>query len=427
MKRALPIIIILVIIAGTGFAWKQLSKEPIPLVTNFEECVIAGNPVMESYPRQCRHEGETFIEDIGNELGKTDLIRLDSPRPNQVIKSPLTIEGEARGNWFFEASFPVVLTDWDGRIIAEGIATAKSEWMTTEFVPFDAKLTFSVDKNAYSNRGSLILRKDNPSGLPEHDDALEIPVLFAEVKTSVLPTPKACTAEAKLCPDGSAVGRSGPNCEFATCPLTEISCLNDSDCAGGNVCHKNNCIAPIGNICTGPDDTSCPLDFECSKGCGPPVVRYPDDMLPPYICQIKGYTRNCPICLAKNTLIGTPLGLVAVQNLQKGDSVWTVNNSGERVQSIIIETSKTPVPEGHKMVKLTLHDGRTVLVSPGHPTIDGSIVGDIKEADMYDGAVVFSAEKIPYGELFTYDILPSGETGFYFANDILLDSTLRNQ
>lgn len=29
-----------------------------------------------------------------------------------------------------------------------------------------------------------------------------------------------CTQEAKLCSDGSAVGRTGPNCEFATCPST---------------------------------------------------------------------------------------------------------------------------------------------------------------------------------------------------------------
>ena len=29
---------------------------------------------------------------------------------------------------------------------------------------------------------------------------------------------RACTMEAKLCPDGSAVGRTGPNCEFAACP-----------------------------------------------------------------------------------------------------------------------------------------------------------------------------------------------------------------
>ncbi len=30
--------------------------------------------------------------------------------------------------------------------------------------------------------------------------------------------PVACTMEAKLCPDGSSVGRTGPNCEFAACP-----------------------------------------------------------------------------------------------------------------------------------------------------------------------------------------------------------------
>lgn len=32
------------------------------------------------------------------------------------------------------------------------------------------------------------------------------------------PTPKACTEEAKICPDGTSVGRTGPNCDFAPCP-----------------------------------------------------------------------------------------------------------------------------------------------------------------------------------------------------------------
>ncbi|MEX0931192.1 MAG: hypothetical protein WDZ88_00415 [Candidatus Paceibacterota bacterium] len=36
-------------------------------VTSFEECVEAGNPVMESYPRQCRHEGVTFVEKLTND------------------------------------------------------------------------------------------------------------------------------------------------------------------------------------------------------------------------------------------------------------------------------------------------------------------------------------------------------------------------
>jgi len=38
-------------------------------VTNFEECIAAGNPAMESYPRQCSHKGETFVEEI---VGKID-------------------------------------------------------------------------------------------------------------------------------------------------------------------------------------------------------------------------------------------------------------------------------------------------------------------------------------------------------------------
>jgi len=42
--------------------------------------------------------------------------------------------------------------------------------------------------------------------------------------------PIACTKEAKICPDGSTVGRTGPNCEFTPCPIT-----NDHQvrCAGG--------------------------------------------------------------------------------------------------------------------------------------------------------------------------------------------------
>jgi hypothetical protein len=36
--------------------------------------------------------------------------------------------------------------------------------------------------------------------------------------TAPIPQPIACTQEAKLCPDGSSVGRAGPRCEFAQCP-----------------------------------------------------------------------------------------------------------------------------------------------------------------------------------------------------------------
>ncbi len=166
-------------------AYIFVADNDAPIVGNFEECVSLGNPVMESYPRQCRDtEGNLHIENIGNELEKLDLIRISIPRPNQIIESPFTISGEARGYWFFEGDFPIILVDWDGKIIAEHFATASDTWMTEEFVSFEGVLEFekpydtAQDTPDFMKRGTLILRKDNPSDLPEHDDALEIPVYF---------------------------------------------------------------------------------------------------------------------------------------------------------------------------------------------------------------------------------------------------------
>ena len=145
-------------------------------VASFDECVAAGNPVMESYPRQCRAGDQLFVEDIGDSLDKADLIRLDSPRPGDRVSSPLTVSGQARGYWFFEASFPVQITDSVGNVIAETFAQAQDEWMTEDFVPFSSVIEFN--KPAGQSQGYLVLRKDNPSALPEFDDEMRIPVLF---------------------------------------------------------------------------------------------------------------------------------------------------------------------------------------------------------------------------------------------------------
>ena len=131
---------------------------------------------MESYPQQCRAaNGETFVEDIGNELEKTDLILLSTPRPNQVVSSPLRIEGQAPGFWFFEGDFPVKIFDDQGEVLGVGFVTAQGEWMTEEFVPFEGRLVFDPPTTA---RGMLILEKDNPSDNRGLDDALEVPVKF---------------------------------------------------------------------------------------------------------------------------------------------------------------------------------------------------------------------------------------------------------
>jgi hypothetical protein len=147
-------------------------------VNNFEECIAAGNPILETYPRQCKaSDGKTFTEDIGNALEKQNLIRVSPPAPNDLIKSPLTIKGQARGTWFFEASFPVRILDSNGVQLGAVPAQAKADWMTQEFVDFEATLDFQTSTTA---TGTLILEKDNPSGLPENSDELRVPIRFSK-------------------------------------------------------------------------------------------------------------------------------------------------------------------------------------------------------------------------------------------------------
>lgn len=177
---ALALMLILFSLYNKNQKESDKNTTPITGVHSFSDCVEEGNPIMESYPRQCRSlDGQLFIEDIGNFLEKTDLIRLDFPFPNQEVSSPLEITGHARGYWYFEASFPVSLLNSKGEVISEGIATAESDWMTENFVPFSVALSFDITKSEKGKTGRLIFKKDNPSGLEEHDDSLEIPVIFS--------------------------------------------------------------------------------------------------------------------------------------------------------------------------------------------------------------------------------------------------------
>ena len=97
-------------------------------------------------------------------------------RSEEHLNEWLRVTGKARGGWYFEASFPVQIKNASGTVIAEGPAQAQGEWMTQDYVPF--KITLSFPAQAAGSKGTVVLRNDNPSGLPENDKSLEIPVTF---------------------------------------------------------------------------------------------------------------------------------------------------------------------------------------------------------------------------------------------------------
>lgn len=173
----ISVIILVVLCVGAGiFAFfKYEEKQKVSQINSFEECA-ALYPVMESYPPQCITPDEKhFTQNIGNELEYSEEILISTPRPNQTIKNPLKIQGKAKGNWFFEGSFPAELHDGNGKILGTGIMKTDSDWMTEEFVDFAGVIKYTLPE---AKEGTLILKNDNPSGLPENQKELKIPVKF---------------------------------------------------------------------------------------------------------------------------------------------------------------------------------------------------------------------------------------------------------
>jgi len=132
----------------------------------------------------------------------------------------------------------------------------------------------------------------------------------------------------------------------------------------------------------------------------------------------------CPICLAASTLIATPSGPLPVTDVRPGTLVWTESESGARIAVAVLEVGSTQVPAGHLMVHLRLVDGRDLLASPGHRAADGRALGALATGDELDGSTIVLWELVAYSGDRTFDLLPGGPTGTYWANGILLSSTL---
>lgn len=146
IAAAFFIAVVLVVVAVAVFLWLSPATAPTPTAEQTSVDPALVNPVV-----------------------------VVTPQPNVTITSPLTVLGQAKGTWFFEGSFPVELRSADGVVIAQGVAAADGDWMTENFVPFSVTLTFTPPA---TGGGELILRKDNPSGDPEKDAQVAIPVVW---------------------------------------------------------------------------------------------------------------------------------------------------------------------------------------------------------------------------------------------------------
>lgn len=177
--------------------------------------------------------------------------------------------------------------------------------------------------------------------------------------------------------------------------------------------------------CEGPPPTPA---HTCVQDCGPPVARDTDPPPPwRWLSPEEVESRNqhgCPRCLPPQSRIATPDGDVPIVDLQVGDRVLTIDRAGRRLEARILHLGSRPARLGHAMVRLTLGDGRIVTASPEHPLGDGRLLHALRAGDTLDGAPVVGVEVIPFSGDRTWDLFPSGPTGLYIADGVIMRSTL---
>lgn len=103
------------------------------------------------------------------------ILKISNMEANMKIKSPLTVLGEAPGSWYFEGSLVLKVVDANLKVLGQGNATAKGEWTTSAFVPFEANVSF---EKSSTQKGFVIFEKSNPSGLPEKAEEYKLPIRF---------------------------------------------------------------------------------------------------------------------------------------------------------------------------------------------------------------------------------------------------------
>ncbi len=118
-------------------------------------------------------------------------------------------------------------------------------------------------------------------------------------------------------------------------------------------------------------------------------------------------------------------GKINGKEKQGGMLLWFEETDYNRVEAKVIKINRVFVGNEHRVIDLKLVDGRELFASPNHPTYDGRKIADLRVGEAYDKSTVRSIQLVQYKHQFTYDVLTDSQTGDYFANGILVGSTLR--
>lgn len=255
------ILILLILIGGYLFFKQQSANSKIASIKNFEECKKAGYPILTSMPAQCSiPSGKIFYGPPQAETNIQPTVKADETAnwktykekdflikiPKNWYKSDEKISNSIRYQSFDPTIAPQRGFDpsQDKGLLVVDITTTNSMQSLENFVSkykadneaiipnqFIEEQTISV-ANQQAIKSKSIYGYDVFVKSPDKNIIFDIGFgldfnNYADLRDQILSTfkftdqsggEKACTQEAQTCPDGSAVGRAGPKCEFAACP-----------------------------------------------------------------------------------------------------------------------------------------------------------------------------------------------------------------
>lgn len=143
-------------------------------ITSFEECVAAGNPVMEIYPEQCTAQGQTFTRSVirtaDASVSAEGNIRIYSPVSGVPLVLPLIVTGEAR---VFENTVEWRLRDEDGSELTRGFVTAQAPEVGV-FGPFIIRASYPEPQGKKGTIEVFATSAENGAEI----DKVTIPVSF---------------------------------------------------------------------------------------------------------------------------------------------------------------------------------------------------------------------------------------------------------
>lgn len=161
-----------IIIAG-----KQATRRVVSGMTESVQISFSDNGAeyqISAFPANSQYI-DTFDQMISS-FSLIPAVSLSSPESMQVVSSPIQVTGQAPGTWFFEGQIQAVLVDQNDNELGSISIQTKENWMTESAVNFSGQLPFTPPSTGSS--GELIIRKENPSGLPENEREVRMTVRF---------------------------------------------------------------------------------------------------------------------------------------------------------------------------------------------------------------------------------------------------------